>query len=488
MIRLIFTAAGSLACIAALPLSAQTTYPTGGATFIAASRAEGAVYTTQGISSTLTAWPTPDGQLRWIGNHSTVDVTYYAAADALVMLVPQPGSGVTLCLYQDAILYGTCITGAGDSALHTSSGQWTGLSGTHNYSLVNVGTNATSSVNTNGYLNIFTAIILGGGTGAISQPSERPLIVGCSDSIYGYQSSLIFDARLGDFWQIAASLGYSDLHYGDYGALVTGDIKTACPTMVTNVLASAPASSYIVSTGAGVNDANASVALGSPGVGCTTGTVECDYYNMVGAFWTANPQRVLVRSILPNSYTTSGMSLSPNIAVYNVGILASVNQWNADNPTKITCDYATLNWFDPITGTVSDHLHPTVASYTAMQNHEIPIYAAASFSVSTPTTGTTSTATLTLAGAATLADSLTATSSNLTDMVCLGATCGTGSVTLTTGGNTVTQSVSGAAGSRTITYSGPQCWTFPSPVSVTLTSSTAGVSLSGVTIKGVTIQ
>lgn len=462
--------------IAALPLCAQTTYTTGGTTFRAASQCEGAVYTTQGIGSTLTAWSSADGPCRWIGNHASIDVTYYAAANS----GGNAGSGATICLYSDGSLVGSCVIGAGDSALHSSSAQWTGLSGTHNYELVNVGTNAAGSIATNGYLNIITQITVNGGTGAISQPAERPLIVAYGDSITGYQSSGIFDARQGDWWQVAAALGISDLHFGEYGALVTGTIKTDASINLANIMSAAPASSYLVANSAGVNDANASVALGSAGVGCTAGTFECDYYGMLGSYWALNPTKVYSRQILPNSYTTGGASLSPNIATYNAGIVAAVNQWNTDNPTKPVCTYPTVGWFDPITGTnPSDHLHPTAASYSKIQNNEIPIFAApvngVSFTVTGPGSGFVSAPatfpiTLPTGFQWTGTIPVTVASSNGADTVCVGATCGTGTVTVSPAlSATPSLSLSPASvGSRTLTVSGlPACWTPPTGVSFT---------------------
>jgi hypothetical protein len=453
---------------------AQTVYSTGSAPFTSYSRTEGASYNPGGIANS-TGWAGSDGAIRWRGNHTVVDVTYYAAANFL----SRAGSGATICLYVDGAQYGSCVVGAGDAAMHTTASQWVGLSGSHDFLLANLGTQASGGIAPNTWLDIITQVIVTGGTGFGAQPATIPLIIACSDSLSGYQSSLISDTRLGDWWQVSHTLGYAEVHYSEYGAKVTGTLKTDCPNVLANTVAGAAASQYIAWEGASWNDAGAGVALGTAGAGCTTGTFECDLYNWWAAEWAAGATKVYSRSLIPNSYTTSGTSLSPEIATYNAAKLVAVTQWNTDHPSQLVRYYRTTGWCDPVTGTVADHLHPTIACYAAIANREIPIFAGVTgtawiISGVTTSVGTIS-LTATLAGGATWMDQVTYTSSNAADTVCLAGTCGTGSATIPASLATTTAAltVSGSPGSRTLTPTAlPDAWTPPATTSVTIQAAT----------------
>jgi hypothetical protein len=69
-----------------------------------------------------------------------------------------------------------------------------------------------------------------------------------------------------------------------------------------------------------------------------------------------------------------------------------VSTWNSNNPTKPVIFVDPTGWYNGTTGTVSDHLHPTVACYAIMANREIFVAAGivngSSYTSAGPTSGT----------------------------------------------------------------------------------------------------
>lgn len=444
-----------------------TTYQPGASPFTASSRNDGGSFATFGGHANSAIFLSADGGIRWNGNHSNFDVTFF-----------DNSGNAQYCLYQDGVLFGTCATAAGSgSGFTTTSGQWTGASGTHLYEMVPINTFQ------NAGQNALAEIILTGGTGLGSQPAVRKGVGACGDSITVYVSSGITDARQGDFWQATRATGPTawDQRYGATGAPVTGVLGPVCPGQMT-----LPGGSLnLVWLNGGANDFVTMVEpIGLPGPGCTTGTFQCDYYNMIGGTWTANATAtvVLARGILPNSYGTYPAS-NPQTAVGNGYIQNVVSSWNTNNPSK-PCVYINPDtWFSYATGPqMSDHLHPTVAAYAMVANREIPIeygyLNGSSYTVTGPSTGTVgvaSTFTLTIQGGATGTGMEVITPSDSGN----GGVFTPSSVTIANGFTSATFTYSAASsGAKTISVTNNQTgWTNPANLTFTASSGTVGQSI-----------
>lgn len=385
------------------------------------------------------------------------------------------------CAQQDGVDIGTRQSTSGSSVFSDIT-LASGLSGTHLYRALG----CSGSV---GFQNVLIAAVrFVGGTLTGSVPVALPTVGACGDSIVGSGSGPD-DSRTVDWWLDSINNGYASQISTQSGALVSGGgLDVACVTR--SVLFGGAQPDVWVLEG-GVNDQRNSVATG-PG-----STFRNAMSTMItGVQGNAHPPKVLlVRGILPNldannvnlpNYVAdqAAAAASAGVCLYHTSSLASgAPDWINPTTSEAACNsqsYPPIPTQDTLTG----NLHPCAATtlaemgYGKIANREAPIFAGYTAGQSftpTVTNGVDARISLTLPGVATWVDPVTATSSNATDYLCFGSTCGTHTVTMpvSAGASVQTLVVNGSAGSRTITWSGAaDCWTAPAPTTVMLTQAT----------------
>lgn len=346
-----------------------------------------------------------------------------------------------------------------NTATWSDQGLVTGLSGAHEYEF------CSNNPQGNGpWLAIVARIRITGTIGA--QPAAKTLIMTAGDSITAYYGPQpVTDSTLGDLYQIATPLGLADQYWGSPGDQLCANMQTEIPTQIGYQGATVPVLFLAGSTD--YNDFVAGTSAAAVGTCMNTLLTALDGLSNP-------PTHIIVGGNLP--------FVSPIPGTYDTAIAAAV----ALHPRA--CFAPRLTWINTVawTGSTgdrqSDQLHiegnDDGNGYWKMANRELPITAGylsgASFSAPSASGTSSATITLTLPGAATWVSGLTATSSNASDTLSFaGGTPANHAVTLSAppGTNTVALTVSGTAGSRTITYSSPaECWTVATPTSVTITA------------------
>lgn len=353
-----------------------TTYQPGTTPFTTFSQINGGTTKADSGVPNAVSWPGPDGILNWVGNHSSIDITFFDNGTTWVPGNLSTYQGAYWCLYQDGTQVGSCILGANDYTYTTTSGQWTGLDTTqnHTYELLNIGFDSQQDVDTQ-YYNLITQVIVTGGSGLVSQPAEKNLLIGCGDSLSYIKNGGAPDARSADYWLIARSLGLNEIHAGAAGATVAA-LAPPCAITFNNAFTDSPSLKKIAFMQGGANDIFAGTPQGSPGPGCSPSTTfECSMYNYIASVWanTTPPDIMIWRNIVPVANGTTYGTLQPGLSTYNGYQLDVVNYWNANNPTQQVCYIDATGWY-PTSSTYiyTDHLHPTPAAYAVMAANEQP--------------------------------------------------------------------------------------------------------------------
>lgn len=350
-----------------------------------------------------------------------------------------------------------------DTNTFTEQGLVTGLSGAHEYEVCQ-----NNPQGQNFYYSSLIRIRITGTIGA--QPTIKPIIAAGGDSIAFYGGpEAPTDSTLGDQYQMASALGLATTHWASDGDQLCASMDTQIPTGLNYLTGSFPFLTVAGSTDYNDHSSGTSAAM----VGACMNTLLTNIEAM-----TDPPTHILVFGNLPFT--------APIDPSFDVAIAAAL----AGHPTA--CFAERLDWIDTVawTGSTGDrqsdqvHVHassktPPLFGYAKLANRENPIAQGwingSSFNISGSSTGTVglSTNLSTVPTGGWLWDgneTLTITSSVSTDTVCIGASCGTHTITATPGaGTTPTVSIRPATvGSRTLTSSGlANCWTAPSPFTLT---------------------